>query len=264
MGSTANRKPANRKPVNWVLERRWGIGGKPLPRKVAITPEQPVPRSSWWNRIFIRSHPATTPVITRVPPEAGFDFTNRMRLLCEDITTRCPELGHIDSRAVLYTFTPSRSQSLYGLQARVTPMRFRDGQPTRRFRGVIYQVQRYYHDGNELLYLVTFVLPRFLNQSFEEKLITIVHELYHISEQFNGDIRRHPGRYSAHSHSKKDYDRRMAVVVREYLRTGPDPVLFDWLRLPVRDLAAQYGPVVGAYVPRPQLIPVGRIDAESA
>lgn len=264
-------KAAKRTRAHWVMEQRWGVGGKPLPRKAVLAPASPAPTSPWWNRLFTRGHAPESVTGTAKPQEgaggvggAGFDFSARMRLLCEDISARCPDLSHIDSRAVLYTITPSRSQSPYGLQARVTPMRFRDGQLTRRFHGVIYQVQRYYYNGHEQLYLVTFVLPRFLNQSFDEKLITIVHELYHISEHFNGDIRRHPGRCSAHSHSKKEYDRHMAVIVREYLRTNPNPALFDWLRPSGRELAAMYGPVQGAYVPRPKLIPVGRINAESA
>lgn len=266
-------KAAKRTQAHWVMEQRWGIGGKPLPRKVVTAPVAPTPASPWWNRLFARDrtpespsgvpHAQSTQSTQSTQSAAGFDFSARMRLLCEDISTRCPELGHIDSRAVLYTVTPSRSRNSHGLLARVTPMRFRDGQLTRRFRGVVYQVQRYYHDGQELLYLVTFALPRFLNQSFEEKLITIVHELYHISERFNGDIRRHPGRYSAHSHSTKEYDRRMAVVVREYLRTGPSPALYDWLRLSNRDLVDRSGPIHGAYVPRPKLIPIGRINTES-
>ena len=216
------------------LERRWGHGSRPLPRRALVGSRS-------------RSPIARTPL----------DFTLRMTRLCADIAARCPVFGQFDSGAVLQTWTPSRTRSQYGLQARVTPMRFRDGALTRKYRGVVYQVQRYHVDGREMLYLMTFCLPRFLDQSFEEKLITVVHEMYHIGERFDGDIRRHPGRYAVHSHSKGEYDRRMAGIVHEYLRSEPDQSVYAWLRPGCRDMLAEHGSIVGVYVPRPKLIPVG-------
>src|SRR5206468_1851711 len=84
-----------------------------------------------------------------------------------------------------------------GLQARVTPLRFAHGALVRRRRGVSFQVQRYFVDGAEMLYLVTFCLPRFLDQTFDDKFITLFHELFHISPAFDGDLRRHGGRYGS-------------------------------------------------------------------
>ena len=53
--------------------------------------------------------------------------------------------------------------------------------------------------GVEMLYILKFYLPRFQNEPFEEKLTTIFHELWHISSDFNGDIRRHSGRCYVHT-----------------------------------------------------------------
>ncbi len=55
-------------------------------------------------------------------------------------------------------------------------------------RGRYYQVQRYFVDGHEMLYVMAFCMPRFLDQSFEDKLITLFHELYHINPRFDGDL----------------------------------------------------------------------------
>ena len=41
---------------------------------------------------------------------------------------------------------------------------------------------------------MSFYLPRFCDQSLDEKLSTVMHELWHISPAFDGDIRRLPGR----------------------------------------------------------------------
>jgi hypothetical protein len=135
-------------------------------------------------------------------------------------------------------------------------MRFRNGALTRLIRGRPYQVQRYFVDGREVLYLVTFCLPRFLNQTFHDKMVTVFHELYHIGELFDGDLRRHPGRYTVHSHSKRDYDRRMAVFVGEYLNNHPNPEVYRFLRWGYDELWHYNGGITGVRVPRPKLLPV--------
>jgi hypothetical protein len=138
----------------------------------------------------------------------------------------------------------------------VTPLRFRGGKLTRKRRGVHYQVQRYFVGGREMLYLMTFCLPRFLEQEFDDKFITIFHELYHISPAFDGDLRRHEGRYCIHSHSQRCYDAQMADLARQYLASQPDPGLHAFLRLDFAQLVRRHGSVVGVTVPRPKLIPL--------
>jgi hypothetical protein len=121
---------------------------------------------------------------------------------------------------------------------------------------VTYQVQRYIVAGQEVLYLMTFCLPRFLNQSFDDKLVTLFHELYHISPRFDGDLRRHGGRYAVHTCSQRRYDLHMAHLARGYLATKPDPQLHAFLRLNFTQLRGRHGRVVGVAVPRPKLIPL--------
>ncbi len=185
-----------------------------------------------------------------------FDFCHHVRRLCEDITQRCEELSHIDVRKLLIGITQARSGVRHGLQARVTPLRFRHGLTTRRRDGVLYQVQRYFVDGREMLYLVTFCLPRFLDQSFDDKFITLFHELYHISPAFEGDLRRLDGRCMLHSRSQRAYDAQMARLARGYLTSGADPTLHAFLRLDFAQLAHRHGSVVGVTVPRPRLLPI--------
>ena len=110
--------------------------------------------------------------------------------------------------------------------------------------------------GREVLYVVTFCLPRFLDQPFADKLVTVFHELYHIGPAFDGDLRRHPGRYAVHSHSKRAYDARMGELVRDYLAEKPDPELFAFLRHGYADLWKACGGLYGVVVPRPKLLPL--------
>ena len=193
--------------------------------------------------------------------EQPFDFCGHVRRLCADLVRHCAELRHIDVSRLLFGITQARSGRAHGLQARVTPLRFRHGELTRRRDGVCYQVQRYFVDDREMLYLVTFCLPRFLDQDFDDKFITLFHELYHISPAFDGDLRRHSGRCEVHSHSKRLYDAHMADLARSYLSNGAERSLHAFLRLDFAQLQYRHGGVVGVMVPRPRLLPVATHQA---
>jgi hypothetical protein len=203
------------------------------------------------------------PWLNSGPPDQAFDFCSHVRRLCADIVRHCPQLRHIDVARLLFGITQARTGRSYGLQARVTPLRFRNGLLTRQRDGVPYQVQRYVVDGREMLYLVTFCLPRFLDQDFDDKFVTLFHELYHISPAFDGDLRRHAGRCQVHSHSKRHYDAHMADLARSYLSNGADHSVHSFLRLDFAQLRHRHGSVVGVVVPRPRLLPVA-VPQESA
>lgn len=228
------------------LELRWSAANNPLPlRKVR-----------WPGRA---RRPTTgleaPPWFSTGPVDRPFDFQSHVRALCAEIVRHCVELKHIDVSRLLFGMTQARSGRRHGLQARVTPMRFRNGRLTRQRCGRLYQVQRYFVDGREMLYLVTFCLPRFFDQDFDDKFITLFHELYHISPNFDGDLRHHEGRCSLHTHSKRLYDAHMAHLARVYLSNGATRALHDFLRLNFAQLLHRHGSVVGVVVPRPRLLP---------
>ena len=119
-----------------------------------------------------------------------------------------------------------------------------------------YHIQRYFLGTHEFLYLLTFCLPRYLDQDFDQKLVTLFHELYHIGPAFDGDLRRHKGRCAFHTHSKRKYDEHMVEYAREYLAGKPDVNLHGFLRLNFAQLEARHGGVTGIVVPRPKMIPL--------
>ncbi len=244
------RNARNRYRIKLPLVFRWKQPDNPLPVRAVRQPRRSRQRSLGLEM---------PPWLQTGPVEEPFDFCGHVRRLCGDIVQRCPELNHIDVGRLLFGMTQARNGQPHGLQARVTPLRFRDGQLVRRRWGVAYQVQRYIVDDREMLYLVTFCLPRFLDQDFDDKFITLFHELYHISPEFEGDLRRHNGRYALHSHSKRDYDRRMAELARDYLRSTPEPALHGFLRLNFAQLQHRHGSVVAVVVPRPRLLPLSEL-----
>jgi hypothetical protein len=226
---------------------RWHQPDRPLPLRAVQRPNGSVAR-----KLGLEA----PPWLETGPAHEPFDFCGHVRRLCAGIVACCPELRHVDAARLLFGVTQARSGRHHGLQARVTPLRFRGGALVRRRRGVAYQVQRYVVGGREMLYLMTFCLPRFLDQTFDDKFITLFHELYHLSPDFDGDLRRHGGRYDLHSHSKREYDRHMADLARTYLANGADPRLHHFLRLDFAQLVHRHGSVVGVVVPRPKLVPV--------
>lgn len=224
----------------------WDSLRRPLPVRLIRAHSHRHPGPPEFNPALVSTGAASAP----------FDFCGHIRSLCAAVVTQIEAFYHINLDRVLFGVTVARNRRLHGLQARVTPMRFAHGEMTRRIRGLDYQVQRFRHDGREILYLMTFCLPRFLNQSFHEKMVTVFHELFHISPAFDGDLRRHEGRYSVHSHSQKEYDQEMANLVRQYLNGRADPRLHAFLRLDFAQLHEKHQGVIGVMLPRPRIFPV--------
>ncbi len=195
---------------------------------------------------------------TFVPAQAaGFDFTSRMRLLCADIVARTPDLAHVDLSRIALTFSQARKGVSWGMYASLTPLRFAGGSRTTIRRGRQYQVQPIVDgSGREMLYLLSFYLPRFMNLEFREKLITIFHELWHIGPEFDGDLRRHEGRCFAHTHSQAEYDRQMGIIADRWLAQSPEPELWSFLQHDFSKLHTAAGPIFGLRVKRPKLVPI--------
>jgi len=185
-----------------------------------------------------------------------FDLSLHMDRLCRDIVRHTPDLAHVDMDGVAVTVAQSRKCTPLGLQAKLTPLRFSGGARTARRRGRRVRLQAVRVDGREVLYLLTFYLPRFLDRPADEALVTVLHELYHIGERFDGDLRRLPGRNFAHSASRQRYDAHMAELARHYLGQRPDPALRAFLACTFERLQARFGGVCGLRVPVPRLIPV--------
>ena len=190
-------------------------------------------------------------------PRAGFDFSESMRHLCRDMCHRLTELHHIDVGRILFSWSRSRKPGQYGTWASLTPLRFENGAETGVRGGKRYRVQRVVDQhGREMLYILSCYLPRFLDLTFTEKLTTIVHELWHISPDFNGDIRRFPGRYYVHTRCEDQYDEAMKHLAMQWLAAEPAEPLYEFLQSDFREIVRQHGAIYGARVSQPRLLRV--------
>ncbi|MBU5612257.1 putative metallopeptidase [Geomonas azotofigens] len=184
------------------------------------------------------------------------NLTGELERLIYDITLRSPELHHIIPEKLLVCVSTGRA-SRGGSLAKIHPLRFAGGErsvKTRRGRrSVLCTMPSITHRGEEMLYVIYFLVPRFLELSFREKLITIFHELYHISPACDGDIRRFPGRNYAHGSSTKAYNLLMGQLVDRYLEAIPDRSALDFLEGNLASLRSRHSAIVARRLQAPRI-----------
>ncbi len=186
----------------------------------------------------------------------GFDFTGNMTLLIKDIINAHASFRHIVPEKVLIAISPSNG-SRSGVVAKLRPMRFEGGAQTKTIRGKEYLAPNVNINGQNIFYVVYFHLPRFLNHgTFDTKLATVLHELYHISPLFNGDVRRFSGKNYAHGSSRKKYDELINVYAHEYISSTAHPELSSFLKYKYSELRNKYGAIYGDMIRICRLKPV--------
>jgi hypothetical protein len=186
-----------------------------------------------------------------------FDYPRHMLSLINDISRRCDAFAHIDVERIAVGISRSRNRKRHGLMAKLMPLKFQGGLSAGRLGDdSYYEMPRLTHDGREILYVIYFCLPRFQNLGFKAKVTTVFHELYHMNPDFNGDIRRFPGRFYQHSHSEKDYDRTVERFAREYLGVPASGEFTQFLKLNFEELSRVHGEVGGLRVNVPEPAPL--------
>jgi len=185
------------------------------------------------------------------------NLTLELEGLIARITGQVEEFGHIDPRRVLVCVSSTRGGGVHGTYAKIHPLRFEDGTRCKTIRRGMckndYEMPRITHRGVEMLYVVYFLVPRFLNLPFREKLITLFHELFHISAEFNGDIRRFPGKNFAHGSSTKKYNAYMGKLVDTYLGNLTDRSMMSFLEGNMEEIRGRFKAIVGRKMAAPRI-----------
>ena len=149
-----------------------------------------------------------------------------------DLSTRSPEFSHLVPARVLVVAGEARRAS----RGSVKPLAFARAK-SRDHSGVRKPVVRV--EGRRMLYCVT-LRPLFFRDSRpEQRVETLLHELYHVSHAFDGTL--DPAR--RHARLGRKFTRKFRPLVRRYLRDCPPDVLAPF---------AHHGPVrVLAWLERP-------------
>ena len=200
-----------------------------------------------------------------------FNYTDAIKAVCADICRKMPEFQHIDVGRVAFGIAVAKNRAeRAGEWADVTPMRFKDGWNVivRKTTSPLWGTKTRYLTTQQVLdaekrpflYIMPVMVPRFYNLTAKEKLRTIMHELYHISPNFDGDVRRFPGRNWQHG-SKQAYNARAEALAQKWLETEPDPTLYGFLALNQEQLCERFKRVVAWKCPRIKIVEITRAFA---
>ena len=177
------------------------------------------------------------------------NLTRELEQLVAHIAGHVPEMRHIDPSRLLICISSTRGGGIRGTYAKIHPLRFTGGAKSierqrgrHTYRSTMPAVT---HRGNEILYVIYFLVPRFFDLTPREKLITIFHELFHISPAFDGDIRRFPGRNFAHGSSTRKFNAYMGTLVDTYLAEHGEPALPAFLDGTMAELRSRHRTIVG-------------------
>ncbi|MCD6328262.1 hypothetical protein J7M28_12035 [bacterium] len=181
------------------------------------------------------------------------DVTDCLQEITEHVCRNVGEFSHIDPQALLLCFAKSRKRSLRGVYAKIFPTRFPGGKASIKHRGREFAYPTIEIGERRILYVLYFYFPRFQNLRFETKLLTLFHELYHISPEFDGDIRRFPGKNYAHGHSRRAFDERLKAMIDGYISRFADEEILDFLRMDFDQLRERYGRITGTTMKMPRV-----------
>ncbi len=185
------------------------------------------------------------------------NLTAELERLVADIVGRMEELRHIDPQKLLICVSSTRGGGIHGTYAKIHPLRFPGGERNREVKRGVGRVTctmpTITHRDTEMLYVIYFLVPRFLNLTLQEKLITVFHELYHISPTCDGDIRRFPGKNYAHGSSRKKYDALVTQLVERYLKQTDQHGPLQQLAGNMDELRARHTAIVARKLPVPRI-----------
>ena len=189
--------------------------------------------------------------------KSSINLTDVLSLIIGEVRDFSQTFSHIDTDRITVCIASNRKNSRGAIYGKVVPTRFEGGEKHTKFRGKIYAIPEVKREGILQKYLVYFYMPRFFDLSAEEKLRVILHELYHISPEFNGDIRRMGKGKFAHGHSRQSFDENFAAdleAFHEYIKETP---YYKFLSLTSKELFASFDKVTGNRMKLPKPTVVG-------
>jgi hypothetical protein len=143
-------------------------------------------------------------------------MTLAVKRLIRDVAQRVPELSHVKAGRILVVAGEARRAS----RATIRPAHFRE---TRARGGRFGRVKPLIRvRGRKVLYVITLRPRWFVDSTPGERIATILHELYHASERFDGTL--HRGR--VHSRMPRArFQRRVRALRERYLAVAPPQVI---------------------------------------
>jgi hypothetical protein len=196
------------------------------------------------------------------------NYTDAVAALMQDIVGRVGPLGFIDLSHVL-VFARFGRMDAKGAYATCHSLNLPTSEPryffwrdrmtravTRRSEWFVTKSPEVVIGGRRIDYLISIVLPRFSNQTLLKaakhdrydgaqwlaKLDTIIHELYHINPEDPGIRVMEGSEHTGRCHTPEFFEL-VAGLARQYLDSGPDPGVYEFLTHDFETLIERHGGV---------------------
>lgn len=170
----------------------------------------------------------------------SFNITDALSLVIHEMIKMTDEFKLFDINRILICCGSNQSNARGGLYGKLVPMRFENGSEIIKHRGHYYTVPRLNLNGVEILYIMYLYIPKFLDLPAKEKIDVMFHELYHISPDFNGDIRRMGKVKKAHGHSRKSFDEKYKEYAEAFYLKVKDTPFHRFLEMNTEDLKKEF------------------------
>ena len=193
------------------------------------------------------------------PPQKRINVTDILTQLIETIILQTGIFKHIDIQRILICIAFNRRNGRGGgIYGKLVPLKFKDGSSTLQYRGKYYTMPRIINKGIQQLYIIYFYTPKFFDLSPLEKLRVIFHELYHISPEFNGDIRRMGSFKAAHGSSTKRFNSKFEEELKIFYEYVQNTEFFSYLKMDIRSLRANYKEIYSRRMKLPKPVRIKR------
>lgn len=185
-----------------------------------------------------------------------FNITDAFTLIMRDMIERTEEFKLFDINRILVCCSTNRNTSRGGIYGKLVPLKFENGNDIIKHKGYYYSIPRLTVNNVEILYVVYFYIPKFLDLPAEKKIDVMFHELYHINPDFNGDIRRMGKFKKAHGHSRKCFDEKYQEYAESFFNYIKNTPFIKFLEMDTKSLKNEF-PAISyrrMKVPKPVLI----------
>jgi len=146
-------------------------------------------------------------------------YINKLEFLISNIISKLDEFSHIDLNRIILSLKSSPKKEINSYYAEIKCLN--NSANIKEVNGRLtkhYYCQSLLKNGIPANYIIFFTIPDFINLDYKEKLITIMHELYHISPSFNGELRLFNNKKCLHGKYPDKYDEYMNYLAEIFLK----------------------------------------------
>ena len=190
------------------------------------------------------------------------DITGILTRLIEEIINNTQIFGHFDINKIIVCTASNKKNSRGGTYGKLVPLKFENGADILKYKGKNYAMPKIIKNNIQQLYIIYFYIPKFFDLPHIEKLRVIFHELYHISPDFNGDIRRFGKKKISHGSSRDKFNSNFENELIEYYENNMGNRFSHFLKMDMDYIHKNFNNIYSIRMKLPKPINIDK-DSES-